>query len=315
MSGFELGALGPVFRAIERANLDLILVGGHAVSFYAAKYGDRCPQLLRYFPLRSKDADWIGTVDDGIRLASALNMPWHKNPRKGGMQGLSLGRIDLQVPPGGKIEILGKILGADAKEIRETAVTESAGDFTIHVINPFLLYETKGINLATIQQREGEGRRQDAKQFSVMGIIIAEVLREFATAVGHARALIKSSGRLLGFCLTPEGAALVKAGAMDPFKLLPLAVMEKHASKSVRNLVTKRLPHFQRQLELVLKAVPAEEMQRVQGDLRAMEMDVGARSRQANFDNQRERQLRIHRALPGGRAGPLDKDRGPELER
>ena len=37
------------------------------------------------------------------------------------MQGLSLGRIDLDEPRGGKIEILGQILGADAKEIRETA--------------------------------------------------------------------------------------------------------------------------------------------------------------------------------------------------
>jgi hypothetical protein len=304
VSGFDLGALDPVFLAIERANLDVILVGGHAVSFYAANYSDRCPDLLRYFPLRSKDADWIGTIDDGMRLASALRLDWRRNPRKGGMQGLSLGRIDLQDPPGGKIEILGNILGADGNEVRETAVTESARGFTIRLINPFLLYETKGINLVRIPQRGPATERQDAKQFVVMGIIITALLREMATTSVGERAFIKSSGRLLGFCLTPEGAALVKAGAMDPFKLLPLAVMEKHASESVRNLVTKRLPHFQRQLELVLKAVPAEEMQRVQGDLRAMEMDVGARSRQANFDNQRERQLRIHRALPERRAGP-----------
>jgi hypothetical protein len=130
VSGFDLSALDPVFLAIERANLDLILVGGHAVSFYAVKYRDRCPELLRYFPLLSKDADWIGTVEDGMRLASVLRLAWNRNPRKGGMQGLSLGRINLEVPPGATIEILGKILGADAKEIRETAVTESAGGFT-----------------------------------------------------------------------------------------------------------------------------------------------------------------------------------------
>jgi hypothetical protein len=144
VSGFDLSALEAVFLAVERAGLDLILVGGHAVSFYAAKYRDRCPELAEYFPLRSKDADWIGTIDDGMRLASALHLTWRRNPRKGGMQGLSLGRIDLQEPPGGKIEILGQILGADAKEIRETAVTGSALGFTIQIINPFLLYETKG---------------------------------------------------------------------------------------------------------------------------------------------------------------------------
>jgi hypothetical protein len=51
------------------------------------------------------------------------------------MQGLSLGRIDLDEPRGGKIEILGQILGADAKEIRETAIVESALGFTIRIIS------------------------------------------------------------------------------------------------------------------------------------------------------------------------------------
>ena len=109
--------------------------------------------------------------------------------------GLSLGRINLEEPRGGKIEILGQILGAGAKEIRETAVTESAEGFTIRIINPFLLYETKGLNLATIPQRQGDGRRQDAKQFAVMGIIISDLLKQFAMTPGDERALIKTSGR------------------------------------------------------------------------------------------------------------------------
>jgi hypothetical protein len=37
VSGFELSALEPVFRAIKLADLDLVLVGGHAVSFYAVR--------------------------------------------------------------------------------------------------------------------------------------------------------------------------------------------------------------------------------------------------------------------------------------
>ena len=215
MSGFDLRALEPVFLGIERAGLDLILVGGHAVSFYATKYRERCPELQPYLPLLSKDGDWIGTINDGLRLAATLQLKWKANPRKGGMQGLSLGRIEMPTPAGAKIEILGQILGADAKEIRESAVTESARGFTIRIINPFLLYQTKGLNLVSIPQRKSEGSRQDAKQFTVMGIVLSEVLKEFATTVGDERALIKSSGRLLEFSLTTDGAALVKAGAME----------------------------------------------------------------------------------------------------
>jgi hypothetical protein len=102
------------------------------------------------------------------------------------------------------------------------------------VIHPLLLYQTKGINLAGIDQQREESQRQDAKQFTIMGIVVAELLREFATTSGDERALVKSAGRLLEFALTKEGAALVRAGAMDPMKLLPLRLMKAHADGSVR---------------------------------------------------------------------------------
>jgi hypothetical protein len=76
-----------------------------------------------------------------------------------------------------------------------------------------------------------------------MGIIISELLREFATTAGDERALVKGAGRLLELALTREGVALVKSGAMDPFKLLPLDPIEAHAEASVRNLASIRLPH------------------------------------------------------------------------
>jgi hypothetical protein len=314
VSGFDLSGLEPVFLAIERANLDVILVGGHAVSFYAAKYRERCPDLLAFLPLLSKDGDWIGTVDDGMRLAAALHLDWKANPRKGGMQGLSLGRIDMLRPNGAKIEILGKILGADAKEIRETAVAESARGFTIRIINPFLLYETKGVNLATIHQRVGEGRRQDAKQFRVMGTIISELLKEFATTIGDERILIKSSGRLLDFCLTENGAALVKADAMDPFALLPLSLMAAHADGSVRNVVDKRLPHFQSQLDSVLERVPVEQVEKIRGDLEAMRAAPGIQ-REGALNQELEREIRTRPSSSGPGQRGIDTERGPELGR
>jgi hypothetical protein len=283
VSGFELSALDPVFRAIKLADLDVVLVGGHAVSFYAVKYADRCPELLRYFPLLSKDADLIGTVNDGLRLAAALRLEWQRNPRKGGMQGLSLGQINLPEPPGAKLEILGKILGADAKTIRESALNESRGDIKIRVIHPLLLYQTKGINLAGIAQKGEVSQRQDAKQFTVMGKVVAELFREFTTTPGDERALVKSAGRLLEFALTKEGAALVKAGAMDPMQLLPLDLMGAHTDESVRNVVNKRLPHFRRRLDLALEKVPAEQTNKIRADLDSMAAELATQSMEEEF--------------------------------
>ena len=266
-------------------------------------------------PLLSKDGDWIGTINDGLRLAATLQLKWKANPRKGGMQGLSLGRIEMPTPAGAKIEILGQILGADAKEIRESAVTESARGFTIRIINPFLLYQTKGLNLVSIPQRKSEGSRQDAKQFTVMGIILSEVLKEFATTVGDERALIKSSGRLLEFSLTTDGAALVKAGAMDLSTLLPLGLMGTHTDERVRNVVNTRLPHFRRRLDLALEKVPVEQTTKIRGDLERMAEELGTRGKELKFGEELGRARRTQQS-PSGRMGRgKDKNRGPELGR
>ena len=76
MSGFELSAPEPVFRAIKLADLDLVLVGGHAVSFYAVEYSDRCTESLQYFHLLSKDADLFDSCSDNSRLLLVISELW-----------------------------------------------------------------------------------------------------------------------------------------------------------------------------------------------------------------------------------------------
>jgi hypothetical protein len=225
--------------------------------------------------------------------------------------GLSLGQINLRDPPGAKLEILGKILGADAESIRGSALNESSGDIRIRVIHPLLLYQTKGINLAGIDQQRGESERQDAKQFVMMGIVVAELLREFATTSGDERALVKSAGRLLEFALTEEGAALVKTDAMDPMKLLPLSLMKAHADGSVRNLVDKRLPRFRSQLDLALERVPAEQAEKIRADLERMESELARPGRGGELSQEVDRERRKRRSFSDHSTRVEDKKHGP----
>ena len=111
MRSFELEDYSPLLSAIESPELDLILVGGHAVSVYAHRYRRNCPALDVCLPSRIKDADLIGTVASGMQLASRLNAQWKKEPTKGGMIGLSIGHIELPGVPGAKVEILGTDTG------------------------------------------------------------------------------------------------------------------------------------------------------------------------------------------------------------
>ena len=160
MQRFDFASYRVAVTAAAEAGLELVLVGGQAVGYYGSRYREDCPALDGFTPYLSKDADLLGTLDDGYRLASALKTQWERNPRKGGMQGLCLGRLTLAEPPYAPIELLGRILGADAKTVRATAYrVEIPGCGRLSIINPFLLYCVKGNNAVQLSQGEpGEGR-------------------------------------------------------------------------------------------------------------------------------------------------------------
>jgi hypothetical protein len=55
-----------------------IVVGGHAVNFWAKLYLPREPKLKEYLPFTSKDLDVIGTEVSAKRVAQALG--WRYSP-------------------------------------------------------------------------------------------------------------------------------------------------------------------------------------------------------------------------------------------
>jgi hypothetical protein len=145
-----------------------------------------------------------------------------------------------------------------------------------------------------------------------MGVIVSELLKEFAMTPGDERALIKTCGRLLDFALSQNGAALVKGGVMDPFKLLPLALVETHAEASVRNLASKRLPHFRSQLDSALERVPAEQAEKIRADLERMESELARPSRGGEFSREVERERRKRRSFSDHSMRVEDKKHGPD---
>ena len=247
-----------------------MLVGGQAVSLYAAHFVSECLAIAAFAPFVPKDAELLCTVDDGLSLAQRLNVPWEQSSSKGGMRGLCLGHLSLPHPPDAKVEILGHVLGADAPTIRATAYQVGVpGGEPVRVINPFLLYRVKGINVVRLAQREPGRERQDARQFAVMGLVVSTVLQRFCQARSpeSIRPLVKTCGQLLDFWLSSDGAALVAGGAADPATVLPLAALGEHPDASVRNLVDKRWPVFsERQLAPAVNQVLPGTIDKVRAD-------------------------------------------------
>ena len=111
MKHFSLTEYLPLLAQAHQAGLEVVLVGGQAVSLYAAHYVADCPAIAVFAPFVSKDADLLGTVDDGLSLARRLDVPWQQSAHKGGMRGLCLGHLSLPNPADAKVEILGCVLG------------------------------------------------------------------------------------------------------------------------------------------------------------------------------------------------------------
>jgi hypothetical protein len=55
-----------------------VIVGGHAVNFWAKLHLEREPALREFLPFTSKDLDVIGTKADATRVAHAIG--WHVLP-------------------------------------------------------------------------------------------------------------------------------------------------------------------------------------------------------------------------------------------
>ena len=273
MKLFELSDYVDVLAAVGEADLDLIMVGGNAVSFYAEKYRLTCSELNPLLPVLSKDTDWLGSVEAGMKLANRLQANWKQNPRKGGMLGLSLGHVELPGRPEVKVEILGHILGADSQKVRETALSENYEGHRFRVISPFLLYEAKGTNLVRIPQRTEARTREDFKQFTVMGFVVREVLRELVARADAERALLKACNRLADFWLSTEGVILVRAGVTNPRQVLPVAELERHSGTSVQNFITKGLPQFERQLAVCLDTMDERALEKLRMEIKASETD------------------------------------------
>lgn len=265
MGRFKFLEFLPTFTCVGNKNLDLVLVGGQAVNCYAQYL---LPQYFRTEVLErlvSKDADFLGTEGDAIRLAKALEAPWISQKRV-----FALGHMFLPNQIKAKVEVLHRVRGADYPQARASAYRiVLPGGTQLSIMNPLLLYMVKGACAVKIHQRVPDRPRQDTQHFEVMSLVIHLLLRQFCMAGSpkHAQAIIETCEQLLEFWLSPIGAALMAGGAVDPAKTLPIHALSIHPGDRVRGWVKKRWPTFPgRELTEAVNQVPLHIVEKVRTD-------------------------------------------------
>jgi hypothetical protein len=159
------------------ANSETVLVGGHAINFWATAYQDRIPELESYLPFSSEDLDFIGGKIEATEFQEALGgkltfpAAFSPTPNTAILMSKS-GEENL------RIDFLATVYGLDTEQIASTALpfnsTKLPG-ISIKVLNPILCLAGK-LKAYTGLPQYG---RQDKKHLEIAILVARQFIQEF----------------------------------------------------------------------------------------------------------------------------------------
>jgi hypothetical protein len=167
-----------------------IVVGGHAVNFWAKLYLPREARLREHLPFASKDLDIIGSEASAKRVAQVLGWKYSPPVVGGGpVQGV------ITSPEPDKpltVEFLWEIKGVPRQSIedfvRENVFQPEGGHGTVavRVLDPVLLLHGKIRNAVDIEQAQPDKPRQDVKHVAMLGLCVPLFLEDVRVQLGDA---------------------------------------------------------------------------------------------------------------------------------
>jgi hypothetical protein len=221
MQEFAAEELVDVFRRLQQAELDVVLVGGQAVNLWACRYDRGQPEWRDLRPYTSRDLDFHGGLAEARLAIKALGATGRLNTSLG----LAPNAGVLQVLLGDQrtltIDILTVIYGVSSAELERSAISWSGtGPFerlSLRVIHPLLLLEGKVASLRGLAQTG----RQDEKHVRIMIRVVRQWLLE---QLDHPRAVFRAIERLAACAAGPDGLHAFAQG-LDLAEAWPLEEM------------------------------------------------------------------------------------------
>jgi len=242
MESFALADLAAVFRALQAAGWDAILIGGQAVNLWAGHYEEDLPAWRELRPFTSRDLDYYGGLAEARLAMRVLHARGQLNTSAAPSPNAGVLKVPLAQKGELILDILTGVYGVSAAELERMAVTFSGtghlSDLTLRVIHPLLLLEGKAAALRGLPQ----GGRQDAKHLRILVLVVHHWLRQ---QLGKPRAVFRVVERLAAHAASPDGLHAFAQG-IDLVQAVPLD--EMRAAKGYATFLGRRLPQLQEKI-------------------------------------------------------------------
>jgi hypothetical protein len=174
---FTPESLISLFQAIDREELDLILVGGQAINIWATYYAHRVPALIDYLPFSSIDLDFYGGKVEAIACQEILggtlnlNRDFEPSPNTGVLV------VPTETQPL-RVDFLGSVFGVGDIELSQSAIffegQQQLAGVRVKILNPMLCLEGK-LKATIGLPQEG---RQDLKHLRMSLLFVKEYIKD-----------------------------------------------------------------------------------------------------------------------------------------
>ena len=198
-----------------------VLVGGQAVSFWAAYYG-----IGSDLPILTNDIDYLGTATDARRASTAL--PFRHKLRLATLSDATPNTAMISVELDGYdepvlIDYLAQIIGLETKQVQRSAVLVEFEGASLQVIHPVLLLQSKVSNLYQLKQkRTPEGKEQARLAI----VIVSSFLSATIASNAGVRDVLKIVELIGKFSATAAAIEAHMRWGLDCLSAIPAKIFE-----------------------------------------------------------------------------------------
>ena len=230
MKKFELSFVQEALDRLVAEGFAGILVGGHAVNFWAYIYREMTPEWSELAPFTSEDVDFLGGRPEALmckRLfggVSDLNDGTDPSPQAG----------VILAPLNGttiRFDIITSIIGVSSQEVEKNAMARPGEDpeKSLRVLHPLHCLFGKTAGLAQIPQ----GGRQDLKHLKLSILIVHAFLSE---RLSEIRPLLNNVENIFRLAKSEIGMRVWHHHGVEVEKALPLDAISALSDERIENL-------------------------------------------------------------------------------